>query len=613
MDAQEAEKNANGEVGAEGDGEPDKGSSSGPGVIAAIPLIVLGFGFWLLIGMGVAWLFGSERAADFWKDYWPWILGAAAVLIVSYLGLQWIEEKFTAIDEATKNTIVGFGAIPFLMVALGTAVILPSRHQEFVFQIVFIIVVCILPAAAYYLFLKTRRPSILNEFIANLSRLGLLGQRTVHIPNETTAEGKSRTESPQERQARIDGYFQRFESMYGQLRFSGDLTRPGFTARLIEAVDPPKETTGTGSGRLEMPAAGVRIADIFQANLVIPLGLVTVLSVIGWLLVLQPVWVEGSRNVAVGATGVPTVAEDAIAAAQAVVEDAADDSQDAAGDEDASTAGGKNGAADARGNRAARSAISMIPQSSPLNFAFLGAYFFGLQMLFRRFVSRDLGPNAYLAFAVRIILANIAVWVLIVCLSFLLDENADPSAPLIAISAETRWPAYLLVSAFVVGVFPRMLWQFIAALFKKVGFLNIVVPATEQDQPLTTLNGLTIWHEARLQEEDVENVPNMASVDIVDIMLRTQIPAERLICWIDQAILYSLLGSKQGDSSKPNAAAHGLREVGVRTASQLVANYDANGEERKTLKTVLKDPIHVIVRAIQLEPNFDLVRAWRGV
>ena len=53
--------------------------------------------------------------------------------------------------------------------------------------------------------------------------------------------------------------------------------------------------------------------------------------------------------------------------------------------------------------------------------------------------------------------------------------------------------------------------------------------------PLSRLDGLTIWHQTRLEEEDIENVYNMADTHILSLMLNTKIPANRIIGWADQA------------------------------------------------------------------------------
>jgi hypothetical protein len=44
--------------------------------------------------------------------------------------------------------------------------------------------------------------------------------------------------------------------------------------------------------------------------------------------------------------------------------------------------------------------------------------------------------------------------------------------------------------------------------------------------PLSDLDGLTVWHEARLEEEDIENIPNMANADLVELLLNTRLSPE---------------------------------------------------------------------------------------
>ncbi len=205
-----------------------------------------------------------------------------------------------------------------------------------------------------------------------------------------------------------------------------------------------------------------------------------------------------------------------------------------------------------------------------------------------------------------------------VCYDFFIASRAaeggwDFARPFVAgVARRDEWPAPLLVVAFVIGVFPRMLWQIIAAFFTKVTFLKLVLPSIEAKQPLSDLDGLTVWHESRLEEEDVENVPNMASVDVVDIMLHTQIPAERLIAWIDQAILGSALGPAQGEAQSPLRGK--LRTLGIRTATQLLAVYQDKAGGRKELEN-LATPGSVagLVTALRTEVNFEAVASWRGI
>ena len=78
----------------------------------------------------------------------------------------------------------------------------------------------------------------------------------------------------------------------------------------------------------------------------------------------------------------------------------------------------------------------------------LGAYFFSLQMLVKRFTRRDLGPNAYNAVSMQVILATAGVWVAVQC--FEATGNMVGQGPL------------LLVASFAVGAFPLIVWQLIA-------------------------------------------------------------------------------------------------------------------------------------------------------
>ncbi|WP_136657073.1 hypothetical protein [Nitratireductor sp. XY-223] len=498
------------------------------------------------------------------------------------------EKKFPQWSENTRNFVLVFGAIPLIIIALGSITFLDPIKQKYVIESTFITVVCILPAATYYLFLRSRRLGILNEFIGNLGHFSLYEPRLIYDPDREQQEengeaGRAlRHESNRERQLRIEGYLQRFEAMYGQLRFDDGRNLRSFATSLIEASQPRQASdkggadkrTGTGDGGIFMPESQVRIADIFQANLVIPIGLVTILSGVGWMLSIHPAWVPAATS---GAGGTPNPED-----------------------------------------------FRLTLELTPVNFAFFGAYFFGIQMLFRRFVIRDLSPNAFMAFAVRIVLSVIAVWVAALCLQILGSFGSETNAyaniatNLAQSSNQYQWPAFLLVLAFVIGFFPQVLWQVIKAMFTKAKIVSVAVPETDQDQPLSQLDGLTIWHAARLEEEDVENVGNMATVDVVDVMLRTQIPPERLVSWVDQAILYSVLGTKHGKADKGDTTVEKLRKLGIRNASQYIANYNDLADKGKALNETLggddkTNPVHTIACSINKEANFRLIRAWRGV
>jgi hypothetical protein len=80
---------------------------------------------------------------------------------------------------------------------------------------------------------------------------------------------------------------------------------------------------------------------------------------------------------------------------------------------------------------------------------------------------------------------------------------------------------------------------------KKILFAGFVLPSLEAQLPMSDLDGLTVWHEARFEEEDIENMANMATADFVDLMFNIRFSPDRLVDWADQAILYTHLGPEK--------------------------------------------------------------------
>jgi len=238
--------------------------------------------------------------------------------------------------------------------------------------------------------------------------------------------------------------------------------------------------------------------------------------------------------------------------------------------------------------------------SKPVHYAFLGAYFFSIQMLFRRYVLRDLRPSAYMAVTIRIVLAVVGTWVianvwaLFGNLGFMTAADADKSVGLDAV-------------AFTIGVFPAIAWAYVQGLTRKLLNAGAVVPSLKTQLPISDLDGLTVWHETRLEEEDIENVPNMATANFVDLMLNTRVPADRIIDWVDQAILYTHLGADQAGTKRREA----LRRCGIRTASAYVRAAEAHTAVE--LKEATKDEVELVSKALETNPNLRLVQRWRMI
>ncbi|WP_250035275.1 hypothetical protein [Paractinoplanes maris] len=192
------------------------------------------------------------------------------------------------------------------------------------------------------------------------------------------------------------------------------------------------------------------------------------------------------------------------------------------------------------------------PQQSTVSFAFLGAYFFALQLVWQGYVRADLRPKTYTTIAVRVLVVVIVAW--------LIDATTDAGGT----------PEALYLLAFTAGFVPdrvlHLLWE------KVLPGLNKLLDQGGQ-QPLTELEGIDLYERTRLSEEGITSVEALANHDLLDLFFKTRIPAARLVDWMDQAILVMYLGA---DEPSTEAAADGpklrcaLRELGIRTASDLV-------------------------------------------
>ncbi|HYO34644.1 MAG TPA: hypothetical protein VER97_01095 [Geodermatophilus sp.] len=465
---------------------------SGFGWIVGV-LVVAGF---LVIG-------NWESVADF-VVRWRWLIGAAvvtvAVLLLMPIGRRWLANR----TASTRAALLIFVVVPLLLGGVGSVVVLPQQHQLTALRVVFLLVVCLLPATMWYFFIAARKASLLNEFLSNLQRLGLLD----HADREDDAAHARR----------IWSYLQRFEAVYG------DVPDDVYSAAVDGCFVPYKKS--------DLVATTTTLSTA-----TVPVMMSTVLVALGWLITLPPGRVVSEGN------------------------DLAD---------------------------------AFEPVTSPVTLAFLGAYFFTLQLLFRRYVLKDLRGSAYTAVSMRIIVAIIGIWILGSVDSYL------------QISQEQ-----LLVLGFAIGVFPKVLWQVLESAFKRtIG--GIALPSMRSDLPISDLDGLTVWHEARLEEEDMESLANMATADVVELFLNTRLPRERIVDWVDQAILYTQLGPQ----SKKYTPRKALRVHGIRTATSFLAVHgdgQGGGHGGLDLDAALLGVGRAasLAAALRTNSNLQLISSWR--
>jgi hypothetical protein len=438
-----------------------------------------------------------------------------------------------------RVALVTFGGLPLFAWILGT-VGWELDNELAVARAAFVYAVVLLPPSLFFLFIATRRESLFNNYATNLDRLGLLRKRQLRVADS----GKTHypVEDDLRMSRRVKGYLDRFGAAYGSLPED----------KVNSFLD---DIVGNSRGRrVETDPTTGELISSFDLKTVLPVFGAGALIALGWMMVLPPYpMVSASEPM----------------------------------------------------NQLYQSyhlkgwyLWASEPVLLPVTFAFLGAYFFSLQMLVKRFTRRDLGPNAYNAVSMRIILATAGVWVAVQC--FEAGHMVD-QGPL------------LLVASFAVGAFPLIVWQLVANVLKKLPGAMIALPNLEGTLPLSQIDGLSVWHEARLDEEDIENVPNMATADIVDLMLNTKISPNRLINWVDQAMLLMVL-PPQADQPGTPTVGKVLDQYAIRTASALVAATKAPGENKAALIDLLPENIRIqaiaAAAAVQLCPNYPLVQNW---
>jgi len=267
-----------------GQGNSDKHDSPGSraAVVRFCLFVVFGFafsgGFGLLVAAGLGNHWARDRLSELrlGASAYPlwtipaWTIAGIVLLVVVGILSGWSLWFVRHLEDDTRRTLLGFLAVGVILLCIVTIVFLRGAHRLFAVQIAFFLVTSLLPGALYYLFLRTRRPSILNEFTMNLWRLGFLAARHMCLRQGDVV--KPLIESEEDLVTRVDGYFQKFEAVYGALRFDDpSLSRTSYVETILQNDPEFKHRR-----RLVQPT--VRLADILTANIFIPLGFATFLA-----------------------------------------------------------------------------------------------------------------------------------------------------------------------------------------------------------------------------------------------------------------------------------------------------------------------------------------------
>lgn len=257
---------------------------------------------------------------------------------------------------------------------------------------------------------------------------------------------------------------------------------------------------------------------------------------------------------------------------------------------------------------------TIIEAGAAFIFAFLGAYVFVVLLLTRRYFRNDLKPAVFVQMTVRLFTATVVA----VVFSIFYQKGQDVVGEGGGLLTNVALQAFLY---FVIGIFPDLGLQLISsavngALRAGQQFFGTVFSNADRDYytltepaPLHLVEGLTVWDQARLLEEGVENVQALATAPIARLFVSTSFSAQQLVDWIDQAILMLYVGAEERQAWKL---------LGLRTASDLMDLADRLNNDTGALANILKigdegrtpEGMTVLLTALQNCPNLYYVRNY---
>ncbi len=182
--------------------------------------------------------------------------------------------------------------------------------------------------------------------------------------------------------------------------------------------------------------------------------------------------------------------------------------------------------------------------------AFLGAYLWGVQYIYRRYLLNDIIPGVYYGISTRMILA--AIIALVTYNGYEALAGGPGSGTSEGGIMWSIWPALALA----IGMFPQrgLRW-----LMDRLPIFSPENDPSVREAPLEMIEGVTILDRMRLEEQGIDTCYDLAKADFVPLILKTPYSARELVDWILQAKLCAYFGEAVKD----------LRQHSIKTAYDL--------------------------------------------
>lgn len=220
----------------------------------------------------------------------------------------------------------------------------------------------------------------------------------------------------------------------------------------------------------------------------------------------------------------------------------------------------------------------------------LGAYIHSVDVTVRHYLAHDLTPNVYVNTAKRFTVA------------FVVGTLVGLAVASSYRAAQLSFDGSLMgvyVVCFFIGMFPDTGIKWIKNFAERV----LQQKGENFDQkPLSMIEGIGLWQQGRLDQEDIINVQNLASTDLLGLVVNTPFDVGQLVDWVDQAILLINACSDQLEAFK---------KTGIRYASTVVKAYEKSPETLGEATGLDANQLNLLHLSLKSATNMELISRYR--
>jgi hypothetical protein len=221
----------------------------------------------------------------------------------------------------------------------------------------------------------------------------------------------------------------------------------------------------------------------------------------------------------------------------------------------------------------------------------LGAYIYSVDRTIRHYLAHDLTPNVYITIAKRFTVAFVV--------GSLMGLAIGASNRLIHLSFDNNLVSVYIV-CFFIGLFPETGIKWINRTAEKILHLSTV----DNDQlPLSKIDGISNWHQGRLDQEGIENLQNLASANLLALVAKTPFDVGQLVDWVDQAVLLMHTSPEQSNA---------LEKAGLRHASAVLAAIQTHPVQLKAAAGISLEELQLLSLNMKSATNIGLIDRYRA-